>query len=142
MTPLEEVKAHPLFDQLTPLQQTFVTHYVETQDLVMSARLAGYNCRDDKRFELMARKNLKNASIKKLVSIGLKYDPIGGLITKPEALMLLSDQIHKAENSTMFYRLMSLYADLKKWTSPKPDLDINRIVQASEEKRRQERNKG
>lgn len=112
----------------------------------MSARLAGYNCRDDKRFLMMARKNLKNASIKKLVSIGLKYDPIGGLITKPEALMLLSDRLHQAVGNldhSMFYRLMSLYADLRRWTSAKPDLDINKLVKASEEKRRQERqNKG
>ena len=133
---LEEIKVHPLFRQLTDKQQLFVEHYVHTQELAESTKAAGYNCKDEVAYERMGRKNLRNPIIKQLIAKGLNYDPMGGMLTKAEVMLLLSEHLRKCtSHEAVFLRMAALFSELKGWTGKGSQVpDISEAVKAVEEK--------
>lgn len=133
---LEDVKGHPLFVQLTPRQQAFVTHYCETQDKVAAIRAAGYQCKSDQTADMMARKNLKHAVIKQLVAIGLGYEPTGGILSKKEVLLLMSDRLRENPNATVFSRLIWLFSQLRGWTNANDVPDLAHAIRTLERRRK------
>jgi hypothetical protein len=134
---IDKIKEHPLFLQLTERQQKFVESYILTQDKVASVKAAGYVCKSDSTAEMLARKNLKHPLIKQLVALGLGYEPQGGMLSKNDALMLLSKYIMRTKNPNEFAKLMAMFINLKGWNSNETP-DISKAVLAVERQRRKE----
>jgi hypothetical protein len=133
---LSEVKSHPLFVQLTEKQQAFVIAYIETQDKVASIKTAGYSCKLDKTADMLARKNLKHPVIKQLVAMGLGYETDGGLMSKSELMLRMSEAIRVTGNTSEFSRLCILYTYLRGWAKPEGMPEIQKIVERMENRRK------
>lgn len=115
---IDKIKQHPLFAQLTAKQQAFTEHFIQTQDLIISSR-AAYNCKDEHSAEMLARKNLKHPIVKQLVAMALKYEPTGGLLTKGEMMLAMSEKIRTAKRVSDFTKLVMIFSELKGWTGRK-----------------------
>jgi phage terminase small subunit len=135
---LQAVKDHFLFAQLTPKQQAFVVTFVTSEDLVGSVRTAGYNPKNDHSADMMARKMLVHPSIKQLVAMGLGYDTSGGILSKNELLLRLSDHIRKAKSASVFSKLVGQFTELRGWSN-KEVPDVNAAALAIERQRRKQK---
>jgi hypothetical protein len=133
---LDEVKSHPLFAQLTVKQQAFITAYIETKDNVSSIKAAGYTCKLDKTADMLARKNLKHPVIKQLIALGLGYETDGGLMSKSELMLRMSEAIRITKNTTEFSRLSLLYTYLRGWAKPEGMPEIQKLVERMENRRK------
>lgn len=137
---IEEIQAHPLYIQLTPKQQAFVTAYISTQDGISSIRAAGYGCQLDKTADMMARKNLKHPLIKQLIASALGYESTGGMLSKKDVLLLMSEHLRTTKDTTTFARLSLLFADIQGWVNKNETPDITQAVLMLERKRKKEAN--
>lgn len=135
---LEAVQSHPLFPQLTPKQQLFIVSYVRHQDRYEAINDAGYDSKNKQTADMLARKMLKHPIIKQLIAIGLGYEPTVGVLSKTELLLLMSDQMRQCKNTGDFFRIASLFADLKKWTATSTVPDMSTLVKNMEAKRRED----
>lgn len=133
---LQAVKDHPLFRQLVPRQQAFVLAYVATEDIKGSVFGAGYKPKTDHTADMLGRKMLKHVIIKQLISIGLGYETSGGILTKNELLLMMSDHIRKTSNATVFSRLVGIFTQLRGWTSQEQVPDISSAVLEMERRRK------
>jgi hypothetical protein len=133
--PLDKVVLHPLFLQLTERQQRFTKSFIETQNNVTAIR-ASYNCQTDRTADMLARKCLKHPLIKNLVGLALGYEPDGGLMSKSELMLRMSEGIRKTKNVAEFSRLCVLYTYLRGWAKPEGMPEIQKIVERMENRRK------
>jgi hypothetical protein len=153
---LNELQQHPLFFQLTLKQQDFLLRFVEFKGNGRRAAKAVFKAKDDKSADYQARKLLRRWQIRKLLALYGKFTFEGYLITRDEALHLISEKLRDGRLDTKaFVELMRFTSKLQGWedrqnstampesddndegtdTDAFSDDDVNRMVQELERPR-------
>jgi hypothetical protein len=124
-TTLEGLKTHPLWEQLTEKQATFLEQFILTGNKVESA-LEAYDTTSRTSAVALAHTALKGYEVKTLLSLYRGYSIRGSHVTRTELLSLISDRLRSEKLSISEFRnLSAVYADVKGWRISKQKRGTN-----------------
>lgn len=145
---VEDLKNHPLYCQLTAKMQKFVVEFVTNEYKLVAAVNSAYTCKSEKNAEAQGRNLLRNWKVRKLVSFMGDYSLDGAVVTRKEAIALISDRLRdKATPAQWFCKLYEMFMILRGdfSTEKLPEDEITRVdelVRVLETRQKKAREKG
>jgi hypothetical protein len=131
---IDGLKTHPLWQQLTDKQKTFVLTYIETEgDRLKSAKTA-FDVETDRAAVGMAARLLRNYLVRGVLSAFHGYDIAHSTVGRTELLAIISARLRRTDCPFREFEVLTrMYADIKGWrTNVKPGLK-KKVVEEDEE---------
>jgi hypothetical protein len=123
---IDALKQHPLFGQLTLKQQDFLLRYIEYKGNARRAAKAVFKTKDDKSADYQSRKLLRRWEVRKLLTVYGKFSFEGYLVTRDEALHLISEKLRDGTiDIKSFVDLMRFISKLQGWEDRKIAADVD-----------------
>lgn len=132
---IKEMKAHPAYFQLTNKQQRFILAFIDSGGNARAAAQSVFNCKTAQSADNLAKKVLKKWQVRKLLQIVGEYSFTGILMTKEEAMYLISERMRdESITADQFSTMLKFMSGALGWVEPakgKKD-DIDSLVQKLE----------
>jgi hypothetical protein len=145
---VEDLKNHPLYCQLTTKMQKFVSTFVTNGYNLLDAVKAAYNSKSDKSAEAHGRNMLRNWKVRSLVSFMGDYSLEGAVLTRREAIAIVSDRLRDKETPAQWFcKLYDILKELRgSFTTedPLPEeeaSDVNKLVRDLEARNKRQRDR-
>lgn len=122
---LEDLQKNPLYGQITPKMQTFVSMFCTNGYKLVPAVMSAYTCKDLRSAESQGRNLLRNWKIRRLISFMGDYSMDGAFVTRKEICALISDRLRDPKTpAVMFYKLWEMLKEVRGGIHPAAQRDL------------------
>ena len=130
---LEDLQKNPLYGQITPKMQQFVSMFCTNGYKLVPAVMSAYACRDLRSAESQGRNLLRNWKIRRLISFMGDYSMDGAFVTRKEICALISERLRDPKTpAVMFYKLWEMLKEVRGDVHPASQPDILTKAQESD----------